>query len=49
MINAWHYQEFMYRPRMPQESDATKDGNAVFSQGPHAIDILRLIGGGDGA
>ena len=46
MINTWHYQEFMYRARMPQELDASKGGNVVFNQGPHAIDILRLIGGG---
>ena len=46
MINTWHYQEFMYRPRMPQELDSSKGGNVVFNQGPHAIDILRLIGGG---
>lgn len=46
LINTWHYQDFMYRARMPQELDSSKGGNVIFNQGPHAIDIVRLIGGG---
>ncbi len=46
MINNWHYQEFMYRSRMPQELDSAKGGNVVFNQAPHMVDIIRLIGGG---
>jgi phthalate 4,5-cis-dihydrodiol dehydrogenase len=46
LINTLHYQDFMYRARMPQELDPSKGGNVVFNQGPHAIDIVRLIGGG---
>ena len=46
MINTWHDQDFMYRARMPHELDASLGGNVVFNQAPHAIDILRLIGGG---
>ncbi len=46
MITTIHFQDFMYRPRMPQELDATLGGNVVFNQGPHAIDVTRLIGGG---
>jgi phthalate 4,5-cis-dihydrodiol dehydrogenase len=46
MINTWHYNEFMYRPRMPHELDAARGGNVVFNQGPHQVDIVRLIGGG---
>ncbi|HEY3116723.1 MAG TPA: Gfo/Idh/MocA family oxidoreductase [Chloroflexota bacterium] len=46
LINTLHYQDFMYRARMPQELDSSKGGNVVFNQGPHAIDIVRLIGGG---
>ena len=46
MINNWHYQDFMYRPRMPQELDATKGGNIIYNQGPHIVDIIRLLGGG---
>src|SRR5437762_2566019 len=46
MINTWHFNEFMYRPRMPHELDAARGGNIVFNQGPHQVDIVRLIGGG---
>jgi len=46
MINNWHYQDFMYRSRMPQELDPAKGGNIVYNQGPHIVDIIRLLGGG---
>lgn len=46
MINTWHFNEFMYRPRMPQELDASLGGNIIYNQGPHQMDIVRLIGGG---
>lgn len=44
MINTWNYNEFMYRPRMRHEL-ATSRG-VVLNQGPHQVDIVRLIGGG---
>jgi len=44
MINNWNYNEFMYRPRMKHEL-ATSHG-VVLNQGPHHVDIVRLIGGG---
>ena len=44
MINTWNYNEFMYRPRMKHEL-ATSRG-VVLNQGPHHVDIVRLIGGG---
>jgi predicted dehydrogenase len=44
MINTWNYNEFMYRPRMKHEL-ATSHG-VVLNQGPHHVDIVRLIGGG---
>ncbi len=44
MINTWNYNEFMYRPRMKHEL-ATSRG-VVLNQGPHQVDIVRLIGGG---
>lgn len=46
MINTWNFNEFMYRPRMPQELDPARGGNVVFNQGPHQVDVVRLIGGG---
>jgi phthalate 4,5-cis-dihydrodiol dehydrogenase len=44
MINTWNFNEFMYRPRMKHEL-ATSHG-VVLNQGPHHVDIVRLIGGG---
>jgi phthalate 4,5-cis-dihydrodiol dehydrogenase len=44
MVNSWNYNEFMYRPRMKHEL-ATSRG-VVLNQGPHHVDIVRLIGGG---
>lgn len=44
MINSWNFNEFMYRPRMRHEL-ATSRG-VVLNQGPHHVDIVRLIGGG---
>jgi len=44
MINTWNFNEFMYRPRMKHEL-ATSRG-VVLNQGPHQVDVVRLIGGG---
>lgn len=44
MLHSWNFNEFMYRPRMRHEL-ATSRG-VVLNQGPHHVDIVRLIGGG---
>ncbi len=44
MLHSWNFNEFMYRPRMKHEL-ATSHG-VVLNQGPHHVDIVRLIGGG---
>ena len=44
MINTWNYNEFMYRPRMKHELAMTR--GVVLNQGPHHVDVARLIGGG---
>jgi phthalate 4,5-cis-dihydrodiol dehydrogenase len=44
MIHSWNYNEFMYRPRMRHELATTR--GVVLNQGPHHVDIVRLIGGG---
>jgi phthalate 4,5-cis-dihydrodiol dehydrogenase len=44
MINSWNYNEFMYRPRMKHE--LAMSHGVVLNQGPHQVDIARLIGGG---
>ncbi len=46
MVNTWDFTEFMYRPRMPHELDTARGGGAVYIQGPHQADVVRLIGGG---
>lgn len=46
MLHSWNYTPWIYRPRMPEELDASKGGGVVFRQSPHHIDIVRLIGGG---
>jgi phthalate 4,5-cis-dihydrodiol dehydrogenase len=44
MISTWNYNEFMYRPRMRHELAMSR--GVVLNQGPHHVDIVRLIGGG---
>ena len=46
MIHAMYYTDFLYRPRRPEELDTAQGGGAVFSQGAHQVDIVRLLGGG---
>jgi phthalate 4,5-cis-dihydrodiol dehydrogenase len=44
MIHSWNYNEFMYRPRMKHELEMSR--GVVLNQGPHQMDVVRLIGGG---
>jgi phthalate 4,5-cis-dihydrodiol dehydrogenase len=46
MIHAQYYTDFLYRPRRPEELVTASGGGAVFSQGAHQVDIVRLLGGG---
>ncbi|MGA9281379.1 MAG: Gfo/Idh/MocA family oxidoreductase, partial [Pseudolabrys sp.] len=46
MINAINYTDYLYRPRRPEELDTALGGGAIFNQGSHQVDIVRLIGGG---
>ncbi|HLH25238.1 MAG TPA: Gfo/Idh/MocA family oxidoreductase [Chloroflexota bacterium] len=46
MIHTWHYTDWMYRPRLPEELDSARGGGPVFRQASHQVDIVRLIGGG---
>jgi len=47
MITALNYTGFLYRPRRPEELDTARGGGALFSQAPHQVDVVRLLGGGD--
>lgn len=44
MVNSWNFNEFMYRPRMKHELAMSR--GVVLNQGPHHVDVVRLIGGG---
>jgi phthalate 4,5-cis-dihydrodiol dehydrogenase len=44
MLHTWNYNEFMYRPRMKHELAVSR--GVILNQGPHHVDIVRLIGGG---
>jgi len=46
MINTWHFNEWVYRPRAAWEFDPNAGGNVVFNQGAHQVDVVRLLGGG---
>ncbi|MBV9120067.1 MAG: Gfo/Idh/MocA family oxidoreductase [Chloroflexi bacterium] len=45
-LNTWMATDWLLRPRMPQELDVTLGGGVVYRQGPHQVDIIRLLGGG---
>jgi len=45
-IQSWMSTDWMLRPRMPQELDLKLGGGVVYRQGPHQVDIVRLLGGG---
>lgn len=45
-VHSWMYTDWMLRPRMPQELDLKLGGGVVYRQGPHQIDMVRLLGGG---
>jgi phthalate 4,5-cis-dihydrodiol dehydrogenase len=46
MIHNWYFNDWMYRPRTPEELDTHLGGGVTFRQGSHQFDIIRLIGGG---
>jgi phthalate 4,5-cis-dihydrodiol dehydrogenase len=40
------YNDFIYRPRRPEELDTSLGGGIIYNQVPHQIDIIRTIDGG---
>jgi len=46
MITALNFTDFLYRPRRPEELEASAGGGVIHSQATHQIDIIRLLGGG---
>ncbi len=45
-LTTWAFLGWMLRPREPHEVDVRLGGGAVYNQAPHAVDVLRLLGGG---
>ena len=46
MINNWRFQDWLYRPRTPEELMPEPGGGILWRQGPHQFDIIRTIAGG---
>ena len=46
MINHWRFQDWLYRPRTPEELTPEVGGGILWRQGPHQFDIIRTIAGG---
>jgi predicted dehydrogenase len=44
MINTWNYNDFMVRPYPDSEMNVSH--GVVLNQGPHMVDVVRLLGGG---
>src|SRR5262249_13432260 len=44
MMHHWRYQDWLYRPRTPEELTPEWAGGIVWRQGGHQLDLLRTIG-----
>lgn len=45
MINTMNYNDFLYRPRRPEELDTALGGGIMFNQFPHQVEMVRTIAG----
>jgi phthalate 4,5-cis-dihydrodiol dehydrogenase len=45
MLHTWHFTDWMYRPRLPDELNTARGGGPVFRQASHQVDIVRTIAG----
>jgi len=46
MMHHWRYQDWLYRPRTPEELTPEWGGGILWRQGGHQLDLLRTIGRG---
>ncbi len=46
MFHTWYFNDWLYRPRSPDELDPSNGEGVVFRQAPVQVDILRMLGGG---
>jgi phthalate 4,5-cis-dihydrodiol dehydrogenase len=45
MLHNLYYTDWLFRGRLPAELDAGLGGGTVYRQGPHSVDIMRLLAG----
>lgn len=45
-VHIWSYSDWMLRPRTADELDPNQGGGMTYRQGPHQVDVVRLLGGG---
>jgi phthalate 4,5-cis-dihydrodiol dehydrogenase len=46
MITNVNFNDFLYRPRRPEELDTARGGGIIYNQIPHMIDVARTVHGG---
>jgi len=45
MLHNIYYTDWLFRGRLPEELDPELGGGTVYRQGPHSVDIVRLLAG----
>jgi phthalate 4,5-cis-dihydrodiol dehydrogenase len=45
-VSTWSLTDWVIRAREPYELDPELGGGAIYNQAPHAVDVIRLLGGG---
>ncbi|WP_240688953.1 Gfo/Idh/MocA family protein [Ammoniphilus sp. YIM 78166] len=46
MLHNWYFNDWIYRPRTPDELNTELGGGVTYRQGSHQFDIIRYIAGG---
>jgi phthalate 4,5-cis-dihydrodiol dehydrogenase len=46
-VNSWLSTDWLLKPRVAEELDESLGGGVVYRHGPHLIDTVRLLGGGN--
>ena len=46
MLNYWYFSDWLYNPRTAEELNPALGGGVPWRQGPHQIDIIRTLAGG---
>jgi phthalate 4,5-cis-dihydrodiol dehydrogenase len=43
LVSALNYNDFLYRPRRPEELDTGQGGGVIYNQAPHQVDVVRRL------